>query len=397
MAAETVRQFEALERQAQTLMGVFTKAGHEAVAPAIIQPADVFLDCIGESLRARTYVFTDLDGTELCLRPDLTVPTCRLHLARDPAGSSKARYCYNGPAFRYQPASADAVHPREFRQAGIESFGDTELERAEAATLELILKALREVGLRDVALRLGDLGLFRALLAAIDMPERWRQRLLHHFWRPEAFRAELKRLTTDPGATSVKAPRELIAALDPAKPADAEDIVGRYLEAQQIELVGVRTLPEVTASLLGLAADQRATPLATGAAALINQYVGITASAAEAVPKLEALAAQHGIDIRSALHRFDHRLAMLANAGIDMTRAGFAAEFGRNLEYYTGLVFEVLAPTLGKLSPVAGGGRYDSLMRAVGAPRDIPAIGAAIHTERLLAAVTGAAPAGAKA
>src|SRR5919109_1845576 len=119
MVAETARKFEALEAQAQRLMAVFTGAGYERIAPAVIQPADLFLDVVGESLRARTYVFTDLDGQELCLRPDLTVPTCRLHLERHADANVVARYCYNGPAFRFQPTGAGAAHPREFRQAGI--------------------------------------------------------------------------------------------------------------------------------------------------------------------------------------------------------------------------------------------------------------------------------------
>ncbi|HEU4378879.1 MAG TPA: ATP phosphoribosyltransferase regulatory subunit, partial [Hyphomicrobiaceae bacterium] len=82
MPPETAQKFEALQAQAQRLMLVFARAGYEPVAPAVIQPAGLFLDVVGESLRARTYVFTDPDGEELCLRPDLTVPTCRLHLAR---------------------------------------------------------------------------------------------------------------------------------------------------------------------------------------------------------------------------------------------------------------------------------------------------------------------------
>ena len=44
---------------------------------------------------------------------------------------------------------------------------------------------------------------------------------------------------------------------------------------------------------------------------------------------------------------------------------------------------------LGKRSPVAGGGRYDGLMRMCGAPADVAAVGGAIHTERLLKAVRG--------
>ena len=54
MTAETARDFEALERQAALIMSTFIEAGCEAVAPAIIQPADVFLDVVGEDLRART-------------------------------------------------------------------------------------------------------------------------------------------------------------------------------------------------------------------------------------------------------------------------------------------------------------------------------------------------------
>jgi ATP phosphoribosyltransferase regulatory subunit len=35
---------------------------------------------------------------------------------------------------------------------------------------------------------------------------------------------------------------------------------------------------------------------------------------------------------------------------------------------------------------VAGGGRYDTLLRALGASADIPAVGCAIRSERVLAA-----------
>ena len=84
MTAESAAQFEALEAQAEQILGVFARAGYERVAPAFIQPADIFLDRIGEALRNRTYVFTDPDGQELCLRPDLTIPSCRIYLERNP-------------------------------------------------------------------------------------------------------------------------------------------------------------------------------------------------------------------------------------------------------------------------------------------------------------------------
>lgn len=389
MAAETARQFEALERQAQALMSVFTKAGHEAVAPAIIQPAGVFLDVIGETLRARTYVFSDPDGDELCLRPDITVPTCRLHLERHPEGNAPAKYCYNGIAFRFQPQGAGSAHPREFRQAGIETFAAADRERSDAETVATIVAALKAAGLGAFRLRIGDVGILRALMKAADMPDRWRQRLLHHFWRPEAFRTELKRLKTEPAALLKGLPPELIAAIDPANRAESERTVERYLESSGIELVGARSAAEIAANLCWIATDAKAEPLAATTAGQIESYLRVAVPAREATRKLENMTRASGLDITPALDTYEKRLKLLADAGVDLSQAEFSAEFGRALEYYTGFVFEIVTPDLGPLSPVAGGGRYDSLMKAVGARDHVPAVGAAIHTERLLAAVNG--------
>jgi ATP phosphoribosyltransferase regulatory subunit len=87
------------------------------------------------------------------------------------------------------------------------------------------------------------------------------------------------------------------------------------------------------------------------------------------------------------LRTYDRRLALLRNAGIDLDRVQFSAQFGRQLAYYTGLVFEVSCANPTVTGPIAGGGRYDGLMRTAGSSVNIPAVGAAIHTERLLAAV----------
>lgn len=389
MVAETAREFEALEEQARKLLSVFAEAGHEAVAPAVLQPADVYLDVIGEALRARSYVFTDPDGDEFCLRPDLTVPTCRLHLERHPEGTEKANYCYNGSAFRFQPRGADAAHPREFRQCGIESFGGSDREKGDAHTLSAILKGLEESGLTKWKLRIGDLGLFRALLDAIEMPERWRERLRHQFWRPQAFREELERLTSLPAAQASGMPQELLESIDPDREGEAVRHVAQYLDAHGIEMQGVRTLEGISRNLARIAADQRAERLPVETANLIEGYIGVRAPARAAGARVKDLIRDAGIDLAPALDSYHKRLQLLADLGVDVAKAEFSAEFGRSLEYYTGFVFEVQLQELGEGSPVAGGGRYDGLLKMCGAPQDIPAVGGAIHTERLLTAVKG--------
>lgn len=386
MPQQTTANIDALEKLSRSLLSVFEQSGHEFIAPAIIQPADVFLDAIGETLRARTYVFTDPDGAELCLRPDLTVPACRYHVARNLDAAKPAAYCYNATAFRFQPQGVTAVRPREFRQVGLERFGEKDREKAEALVVSNLLNALETVGAADWQLRMSDFGLFQSVLQAAEIPTRWQTRLAESFLRPELFAAELDRLKTDPGARAKKLDTKLLSALAPEDIEASEKTVARYLSQNGVEWIGVRTIREMTASLIDIVKDVDARPLEPQAAKLIEDYARLRGSISDiggTVAKM--VKSLHGTNARIALDVFDRRLALLANAGIDLTRVEFAAEFGRDLGYYTGLVFEVVLPGLGPTAPVAGGGRYDKLIRYAGAVSDVPAVGAAIHAERLLA------------
>jgi ATP phosphoribosyltransferase regulatory subunit len=387
MAAESAKEFEALEAQAAILLDTFRSAGYEQVAPAILQPADVFLDRIGEQIRNRTYVFTDLAGDELCLRPDLTVPVSRLYLERHPEARTEARYCYNGPAFRFQPQGDNRASPREFRQAGIECFGGPDAESADIEIVLLAVEAVRRAGLKDIELRFGDIAMFFALLDALALPERWRLKLAHHFWRPASFHALLSRLAKGERPNGDGPVMALAAALAGETQDRAEERIAAYLEEQGLLLSGNRTLSEIAARMLDQAADASAGPLRQEVAAVIDSYLAISGPPERCAERVAALAKNAGIDLSASLSSLARRFERLESSGVDLGRATFATEFGRNLEYYSGLVFQIETPGIN--DTIAGGGRYDGLLADLGAPREVPAIGSAIHTERLLAAVRG--------
>ncbi|HXP73217.1 MAG TPA: ATP phosphoribosyltransferase regulatory subunit [Stellaceae bacterium] len=390
MVAESAREFEALEAQAATLLEMFRRAGYEQVAPSIIQPADIFLDQIGEAIRGRTYVFTDLAGEELCLRPDLTVPVSRLYLERHPLADVEARYCYNGPAFRFQPGRASLRHPREFRQAGIECFDVQDRDGADVEIIRLAVEAVSSAGLRASRLRFGDIALFYALIEALSLPERWRLKLRHYFWRPPAFHALLARLAKGERPDGDGPVAALAAALGAEDPVRAEELVANYAESKGFPLTGNRSLGEITERLLDHAADLRAEPLPKEVATVIDYYLAVQAPPQEAVDRIGMIAKGAGIDLGPALYTLARRFERLEESGIDLSTASFATEFGRDLEYYSGIVFQIEARQSDKASPIAGGGRYDGLLRSLGASAETPAVGAAIHTERLLASVGGA-------
>ena len=120
-------------------------AGYRQVETPILQPSDPFINRMGAEMQRRLYRFIDPGGEELCLRPDLTIPSV-LDYVR--AGRfDEARLCYQGTAFRYQPRGAGK--PEEFTQMGLEIIngktGDAAIED-DIEVLEKLLKIIRAAG-----------------------------------------------------------------------------------------------------------------------------------------------------------------------------------------------------------------------------------------------------------
>ncbi len=385
MSARDTATIDAIRQCADTLTRCFVEAGCVHIDPDILQPADLFLDRYGEEIRSRTYVFTDPDGDELCLRPDLTVPTCRYHLDIDPDGASPTRYCYAGPVFRFQPGGEQGGRPREFAQAGMEWFGDGNAQRTNVDVLVLAHRTLRTAGLDGFATHIGDLGLFAALLDGLAMPGRWRERLKQRFWRPTAFRTLLARLAGQEMPRDNADHRAMIETVSALTLNQAMDVVESRLAASDVPLVGGRTIEDIATRLLDQAADAHAHPLPDETVGLITEYLVIEGGARAVLPQIRQLIGHVGGPVEDAISAYSRRLDLLEEASIDVDECQFSAEFGRNLEYYTGFVFQLEMPGMGPVGQLAGGGRYDGMLQGLGAPRTIPAIGLAIHMDRLVA------------
>jgi ATP phosphoribosyltransferase regulatory subunit len=365
MAGKSPSERLALERQNAAIMAVFERAGFDQIAPDIIQPADIFLERSGEDIRARTFVFNDPEGHELCLRPDLTVPACRYHLSHAENVSAEAKYCYLGPAFRFPD---ERLSPQEFNQAGLEWFGISDVA-SEARILKLAISALEAAGATGLKVTLGDVGLFNALLSDTEMPERWRRRLRHQFWRPSAFQNLLTQFASGPNQKRTS----ISPVIDGFKHSDE---AAKYNAVMQ----GARTWDEISSRLAEKLADRSEAPIRREA---IESYLGIEGSATDMPKALKAISG--GAQYAKSVSAFENRLELFEDAGLNPRRFKFSANFGRELEYYTGFVFQIEADTIEGPVAIAGGGRYDDLLSDLGASEKVPAIGCAIHTERLAA------------
>ncbi len=357
----------ALDAQAASILGQFAARGYVHEEPSVLQPAEIFLDRSGEEIRRRTFTLTDPSGRDLALRPDLTIPICR-----DAVRSGRtlpARICYNGLVFRHQPG--EPHRPTQFFQAGAELLGLEDPASGDTEILTLAIEALRVAGLKDFSLRIGDLALFNALADALALPRQWRARLKRHFWRAGYVESLLYWLGHGDGAPKLPGTRaEIEALLDQKSDAPAAG----------------RTRPEIVARTLDRAAEAATLRLDPAVADAIARLLDISGAAQGALGEIRALLKTAGISLDPQLAAMEARLALLKSLGVAPECIQFTAHFGRNMEYYTGFVFELWARDREGQVAVAGGGRYDTLLESLGAKRQVSAIGCAIRTERLLAA-----------
>ena len=67
----------------------------------------------------------------------------------------------------------------------------------------------------------------------------------------------------------------------------------------------------------------------------------------------------------------------------------FSTSFGRPLDYYSGMVFELHDRDAPGDGPLVAGGRYDKLLSRLGAETCVPGVGLAVWVERLAALAAG--------
>jgi ATP phosphoribosyltransferase regulatory subunit len=365
------------DARAEALVSAYERAGYRRAQPAILQPADPFLDLSGEDIRRRMFLTTDAQGRELCLRPDLTIPVSCEYLASRHAGTPQG-FCYLGPIFR------DGDTRAEFLQAGIESFGRTDTAAADAEMLALGLEATAHYGLKAPEIRIGDVALFSALVAALNLAPAWKRRLIKDFNRKNNLAQDLDRLTLD----SVNGGAEyqgVLAALAGSDPTGAHALVTDLLSIAGITTVGGRSVDEIADRFLEQAALGAAAHLPRETRSLIERFLAITGDPEQAAVALRALARDAKLDLTQALDVFESRSGLLAERGVKLGGIAFASAFGRGLDYYSGFVFELHDPSGSVSGQLVAGGRYDGLLARLGSTQAIPAVGFAVWIERLAA------------
>jgi ATP phosphoribosyltransferase regulatory subunit len=383
-------QLGTLERIRLKILETFALFGYTPVEFPILQTADIFLERSGEEIRRRMYVFNDPGGRELCLRPEMTIPACRLFLQTLHQPGGVARLSYYGPAFRYESPSKGRY--RQFSQAGVECLGATDAEAAEAEVVGLAVQCAHAVGVEQFRTKIGDLSLVHAFLDGLPIPERWRTRLKRHFWRPQTFRKLLEYILAEQAEPlehgELPSPyHPLQDALTLLGPERARLAVEEVLALVDIRHIGGRGAEEIAARFVDRLSRQSEDPVSSEVIQLVEDFLSQQGEPRRCLESLREFARTAGVALDAVLDRAERRLRIMEAYGVLPGDMVLDMAFRRGIAYYSGFIFELHSESLGEASQLCGGGRYDSLLRQLGAAADVPGVGFAFGVDRLLLAL----------
>ena len=107
---------------------------------------------------------------------------------------------------------------------------------------------------------------------------------------------------------------------------------------------------------------------------IIKDFLKINCPINQASKKLNIFFKKNKINLRIAQEYFPTSQNKLSKLKVK-----FSASLGRQLEYYTGMVFKVDIKNKYKNINIINGGRYNNLISDLGSKKQVPAVGAAIN------------------
>ena len=342
------------KKLSEQIIKTFKSNGFVLSEPDVLLDSEYIIQRSGENFRRSMLTFENEDGKVMCLRPDLTVASCIKYLEK----KSKSKIYYSGQAYRRSnKKGSDLVND----QLGIEILGSKNQPQDDYKVIKTILDAAKKIKSKKIQIKAGDISLFKKLINSLDMPERWKLRLIRHFWRPKYFEELLKRLEKNSDTESI--------TFDTDKK--------RFFEMKQMEqnkVVAGRDISEILKRFNKKIKDPRLFNEGKEIVKIIRSFLKINCKLSQLDKKLLDFANKNNL----SSNIFKEFKSIQSLKKLDQ-EINFITNFGRDIEYYTGIVFEIFSGN----KEIARGGRYDDLLKSLGAKKNIAAVGAAINLNNI--------------
>ena len=361
--------------------------GYTPIDTPLLEETELFVRKSGGELTSSLYTFTDPGGYRVSLRPEFTSAAIRHLIEGWGTWSQPARLQYAGPVFRYQPG--DAAGYRQFTQFGIELVGGGGVS-ADGEVLHLAWEGLHALGV-DARLTIGHIGALYRLLGAFDLSDRARVFIVSNIAGlrdgvagPDTLvrqAAEAGMLEIDGDGRGDAPARTLAGGVS----ADAaRDFVEGILGESMPGPLGRRTSEQIVARLVGKLSGADSPSVFGEGLSLIRELVRLRGSPEHVLDRARRIASDHGAPA-GELDELAGVVEACLSRGVPDALVHLDLGLARGISYYTGVVFTLSYALEDGAALLGSGGRYDGLVRALGGPEDVPALGYAYNLEEVVA------------
>lgn len=148
------------------IAATFRLFGYGEIQTPTFENVELFTAKSGENIINEIYSFADKGGRNIALRPELTAPVIRCYVERLQMEPKPLKLFYFGNCFRYDRPQKGRY--REFWQAGCELIGANTPE-AHAELIALAYTILKDLGLQDIQLHIGNLTIIQAMFTRLGL------------------------------------------------------------------------------------------------------------------------------------------------------------------------------------------------------------------------------------
>jgi len=146
------------------------------------------------------------------------------------------------------------------------------------------------------------------------------------------------------------------------------------LKGDQSSIVANRTIKEILERFGNKIKDPRRASKGRNISKIIKEFLRIKCPINKAAYELNKFFKKNRINLF-----VDQKYFPISKNKISKLNVVFSTTFGRQLEYYTGMVFKIDIKSKSKIINCCNGGRYDKLISDLGSKKITPAVGAALN------------------
>ena len=205
--------------------------GYQDIQTPMFEYFDVFGKEIGTIPSRELYKFFDKEGNTLVLRPDITPSIARVATTIFETERMPIRLCYKGDTFVNHLSYKGKL--RESTQLGAELIGVDSVD-ADAEMIAMAVSCLKEAGLSDFQIHIGNVDFFEGLMEEAQLDEEEEQRLReliknrNYFGVDELLEGRQTKVTTK---TAFQILPELVGGIEIMKEAKKIALNSKILEA----------------------------------------------------------------------------------------------------------------------------------------------------------------------